>query len=104
QPATGILVGRAILNGNVNSAGLPTTVFFEYGLTTNYGKTTATMNLAPGNVSVPVSIPIVGLSPATTYHYRMVATNSFGAGNGIEQSFATATYATNYVVTTLGDS
>src|SRR5213075_135339 len=73
RPATGILAGRAILNGAVNPGGLSTTVYFQYGLTTNYGTTTATTNLSAGNLAQAVSIPISSLSPATTYYYRSVA-------------------------------
>jgi hypothetical protein len=104
QPATGILAGRAILNGNVNPGGLPTTVYFQYGPTTNYGTTTATTNLPAGNLSQALSIPLSSLTPATTYYFRLVAVNSFGQVTGSSQSFTTAPLASTYVVNTLNDS
>jgi len=104
QPATGILAGRAILNGTVNPGGLPSSDYFQYGLTTNYGTTTATTNLPAGNLPQGLSIPITGLLPATTYYYRVVAVNSFGQVTGSSQNFTTAQRASTYVVSTLNDS
>jgi hypothetical protein len=37
----------------------------------------------------PVAAMLDGLSPGTTYHFRVVATNKAGAGYGHDQSFTT---------------
>jgi hypothetical protein len=37
-----------------------------------------------------VSVYVSGLSPGTTYHYRLSAWDAAGIGNGVEQSFTTA--------------
>jgi phosphodiesterase/alkaline phosphatase D-like protein len=78
--ATNIATTSATLNGTVNANGYLTTVSFEYGTTINYGST-ATANQSPvtGNTIANVSADITGLTLGSTYHYRIVATNSLGA-------------------------
>jgi uncharacterized protein (TIGR02145 family) len=67
----------AILNGTINGYGLLTTVTFEYGTTTNYGSTvTASQSPVSGNSITNVSVAISGLTPNTTYHFRVRAENS----------------------------
>jgi hypothetical protein len=68
----------ATLTGTVNPNGLDTTVHFEYGLTSSYGFTTATQDIGAGVNPVSVTQDISGLYVVTTYHYRIVATNSAG--------------------------
>lgn len=88
--ATLVTSTSSTLNGTVNPNGLTTAVTFQYGTTTNYGSTvTATPNSVSGTSSVPVSAAITALSPNSTYHYRVVATNSAGTTNGADQTFAT---------------
>jgi len=88
--ATGIGLNGATLNGTVNANGASSAVIFEYGLTTSYGSTIAAV---PPNVTgtavTPVSAAVSGLLPGTLYHYRVVATNSGGAGNGNDMTFTT---------------
>ena len=43
-----------------------------------------------GSANVPVSAPLTGLTPATTYHYRLVAKNASGTSNGSDGVFTTA--------------
>ncbi len=78
----------AILNGVVNAYGLSTTVIFEYGETLSYGKTVAAN---PGSLSgtTPTSLnaSITGLTPGTTYHFRVKATNSSGITYSSDLSF-----------------
>lgn len=78
------------LNGSVNPNGASTTVTFEYGLTTSYGSTiTATQSPASGSVPVNISTNLTGLTPGTTYHYRIKALNSGGTSYGADMSFTT---------------
>ena len=89
--ATDISATTATLTGTVNPAGLTTSACFEYGLTDNYGSTVA-VALAPdnGTNTQAVSASLTGLQPATTYHYRLVITNSQGSAYGDDATFATA--------------
>jgi hypothetical protein len=38
---------------------------------------------------VRVSAPVINLAANATYHYRIIATNSEGTGDGADQSFST---------------
>lgn len=77
--ATNITDISAMLTGTVNPKGLPTTAWFEYGLTTNYGSTVA-VTLSPNNgmVMQAVSTILSGLTSGATYHYRLAAFSSGG--------------------------
>jgi phosphodiesterase/alkaline phosphatase D-like protein len=78
----------ANLKGTVNANNADATVTFEYGLTTAYGTTvTADQSPVPGSTDTAVSKTISGLTADTTYHYRVVATNSQGTTNGADMTF-----------------
>jgi hypothetical protein len=88
NPATNVASSSATLNGSVDPHGLTTTVYFQYGTTTSYGHTTATQNKT-GNTYQSVSANISGLTASTTYHFRIVATNSSGTTYGSDRTFTT---------------
>jgi hypothetical protein len=88
-PAGGVGDRSAALSGSVDPNGAPTSYRFEYGPTTAYGSTTATIGAGSGRGPVAAAATLGGLSPATTYHYRIVATNSGGVTYGADQSFTT---------------
>ena len=70
--ASSISSTTATLNGSVNANNASSTVTFEYGTTTFYGTSvTATPNTVTGTSSTSVSAGITGLTPNTTYHYRV---------------------------------
>ena len=91
--SSAVLRTSAKLEGTVNPEGKEvTSCQFEYGTSAAYGNT-APCATAPGSgsSSVPVSAEVSGLTPETTYHYRLVAGYS-----------AATTYAgTDHTVTTL---
>ncbi|HTS18487.1 MAG TPA: hypothetical protein VMP11_13015 [Verrucomicrobiae bacterium] len=76
------------MNGGVNPNGLATSAYFQWGPTTSYGNTTASMNVGSGNSTTNISTTIAGLSQSTTYHYRLVASNSAGTNTGGDETFA----------------
>ena len=88
-PATGIGPRSATLIGSVKLMGVPTSYRFEYGTTTAYGSETAATNLGDDVTELPVATTVDGLSPGTTYHYRLVGSNKAGAGYGSDQTFTT---------------
>jgi len=88
-PATGVGLTTATLTGTVNPSSAATDWRFEWGLTTSYGAQTAWTAAGSGTADVPVSGPISGLAAGATYHYRLVATNSFGTAAGADRSFTT---------------
>jgi parallel beta-helix repeat protein len=89
NPATSVTTNSATLNGTVNPTGASTTYYFEYGTTTSYGSTTTTTSAGSGTSAIAVSSDISGLELGTTYHFRLVATNSVGTTNGSDQTFTT---------------
>jgi hypothetical protein len=87
--STGVSGSSAVLHGNVNPNDRPTTYLFEYGTTTAYGSTTPQGSLAKSKSAKPVSATVTGLEPETTYHFRLVATNSKGTTRGPDIAFTT---------------
>ena len=88
NPATLITSHSARLNGTVNPHGLSTTVYFQYGRTTNYGSRTPNQTKT-GNTYQNVLANISGLSAGTTYHFRIVGTNTAGTRYGGDRTFTT---------------
>jgi hypothetical protein len=78
------------LAGGANPKGVPTSYRFELGVDTGYGTPTATGSLASADRMVPVSTQVSGLQPGTTYHYRLVASNTHGTTYGLDRAFTTA--------------
>ena len=98
--AASITGSGATLNGTVNSNGSATAVSFDYGLTTAYGLNVAgTPQAATGNSATSVSATIAGLSPGTTFHFRVIGTSAGGTTNGTDQTFTTSGVAAQYAWT-----
>jgi hypothetical protein len=81
EPASGVGQQEATLNATVNpeNEGREASYRFEYGPTTSYGETApATGVLSAGSrlVNEHVSQTLSGLSEGTTYHYRVVASDT----------------------------
>jgi hypothetical protein len=87
--ASSITKTGATLNGMVNPEDAETKYYFEYGETISYGKKTAEADIGSGGSNVEVNKTVTSLEPETTYHYRIVATNSIGTTDGIDQTFTT---------------
>jgi hypothetical protein len=77
------------LNGTVNPKGAETTYFFQYGTTRLFGLSTQVTSAGAGNRGVRISVPVGGLAPFTTYHYRLVAQNAKGMTIGKRRTFRT---------------
>lgn len=93
--ATDIAANSAKLNGTVNTNYLSTKIIFEYGTTTTYGDTIkATQSPISGDSTYNVSANLDGLLNGTTYHYRVIATNSLGTVYGSDETFSTFGYIT----------
>lgn len=88
--ATGVSASGATLNGSVNPNGLATTVYYQYGPTSSYGSATAPQNAGSGTGAAPEPVTLTGLSAATSYHFRIVASSSAGTSLGVDQSFVTS--------------
>lgn len=90
--ATSISENSATINAQVNGYGISTSISFEYGPTTSYGKTvSATPATVTGNTLTSASAVLSGLAANTTYHYRVKAVNSSGTAYGNNKTFTTLT-------------
>lgn len=90
----------ATLAGSVNPGALDTTDQFEYGTSaTALSSSTPTFNDGAGSGSVSVSVTLHNLKPATTYEFRITATNSSGTSDGVEETFTTSAASKPTVVT-----
>jgi hypothetical protein len=79
EPATNVSFTTATLNGTVNANGGTATVSVQYGLGANFGNTIAAKPAEViGRTVTPVSADISGLTPGTTYSFRVVATDGLG--------------------------
>ncbi len=88
NPATNVTASSAKLNGSLDPHGLTTTVHFQYGTTISYGHNTTTQTQT-GNTYRNIAANISGLAAHTTYHFRIVATNSAGTKMGGDRTLAT---------------
>jgi glycosidase len=79
----------ATISASVNPNGAATTVYFEYGPTSAYGTLTANQSIPTGTTYVTRNASLTDLVPGTTYHYRVVATNSAGTTYGPDATFTT---------------
>jgi hypothetical protein len=84
---------EALVGGNVNPKNSPTTYWVEYGATSNYGQSSPATKDAPagsGGAAETLTQTISGLTPGTTYHFRLVATNGIGGEiHGEDMTFET---------------
>jgi hypothetical protein len=87
--ATGVSSNAATLVGTVNPNGHAASWYFQYGTTSSYGLQTPTRSSSSANGVRNVTEAITSLNPSTTYHYRLVATNSVGTTFGNDVSFST---------------
>lgn len=97
--ATKIGDATAVLHGSVNPNGHATQFDFTYGPTTAYGATSTPHAIKAGTKSVAVSTTLKGLTPGTTYHYRIQAISSGGAVFGADRTFTTTGHPPAAVVT-----
>jgi len=105
-PVTSVGPSTATVTGTVNPNGQATTWYVEYGTSTSYGTKTSNVSAGSGTANTAVSASLSGLTPGTTYHYRVVATNSSGTARGADGIFTTSSApvavtgsATNVTVT-----
>jgi hypothetical protein len=85
-------VSQATLNATVNpNEAEVSNCHFDWGTSSSYGAVVPCAP-APGAGAAPVSVTagLTGLQPATTYHFRAVATNAGGTSYEAEQVFTTS--------------
>lgn len=85
-PESGLALGAATLNGSASSFGFPTTVWFEWGDSTNLNNVTPPQTLGSGFSSTNFSEVLTGLAPGT-YRFRAAGSNDLGVVFGSIRSF-----------------
>jgi hypothetical protein len=87
-----VLPTSVTVAGTVNAEGTATTWYFQYGLATDasYGSRTASVSAGSSTGNVQVSRSLTGLTPATSYHFQIVATSSVATTYGADVSFNTS--------------
>lgn len=81
-----VVADTAQLRGSSNPRGNPTSIFFEWGATTQYGSATPTNAIGAGSSAISFSQTLSNLA-AGTYHYRAVAAFDGGRTEGSDQVF-----------------
>ena len=76
---------NATLNAQVHPLGTPTSAWFEWGATTNYGNTTPPQQLSGANI-VNLSQVLTNLVGDVDYQFRLIVSNHLGAVLGTNQT------------------
>ena len=90
---TNVTQSGATLQGSINPSDKATTYYFEYGTSMAYGTVTPETTLPKSKAWQAVSAEITGLSPGSTYHYRIIGWNGGGTNDktvGSDHTFTTA--------------
>jgi hypothetical protein len=87
-PATAVGTTVATTTGTVDPNGAGTTWVFQYGLSA-YTMQSLSGSLKAGTAPQTVSWQLQGLTPGTTFHYRLVAYHGTVATPGLDQTFVT---------------
>ncbi len=89
--AGGVAQNAATLTGTIDTEGFETTYEFDIGVDTSYGtRIFGDAGVEPGPHAFTAALQ--GLTAGATYHYRVLATNTFGTRYGADQTFTTASY------------
>ncbi len=90
DPASGVSVDGATLNGTVNPGGQAVQYQFAYGTAASSLDQTTPLTTGPtGTTATPVSAALSGLLPATTYYYQLNVVAGGQTYPGSVQTFTT---------------
>jgi hypothetical protein len=87
KPASSLDQEDITLNAEFDGDGIDTTYYFEYGLTDEYGSVTPEESAGVTSGPTQVSADIDQFNGYRTYHYRVIAVNSFGKTVGQDETF-----------------
>ena len=90
EPAIDITAKSASLIARVTPNGTATSAYFNYGVDSQFDKSTQVEVVGVSFVDQFLSHSVTGLLCETTYQYRIVASNEDGVSNGDALSFTTA--------------
>ena len=89
--ATSVTQNEAVLNGSLTPNGTAADAWFEIGINPNLASydNTAIQTLPAGTTSQPIFASRSGLTPGTTYYFRVVASDGSGREEGEILNFTT---------------
>jgi hypothetical protein len=90
--ASAVSSNSAMLNGLINPLGSPSTWAFQFGTSPSYSDTQPDQSGGSGTIEIPVNSMLTGLTPGTTYNFRLTGKNTIGAANGANLTFTTAPF------------
>jgi hypothetical protein len=91
--ASEVSQNSALISGTVDPEGVQTSYEFDIGTDTSYG-TRLSGNAGSVSGTETVTVGLGGLSPGTTYHFRLIATNVYGSASGTDVTFTTPDFPT----------
>ncbi|MFZ2278097.1 MAG: hypothetical protein WAW39_09865 [Prosthecobacter sp.] len=94
QSASALAPTAATLNALFETGSSPATVVFEYGTTTAYGSRYTAPAAFGASTEATTTYALLGLTPNTAYHYRIIVTNGEGSSTGMDMSFTTLSLPT----------
>jgi len=98
-PAAGVGTATVTLTGTLDAHGLPVSYWFEFGTSTAYGSRLYGGSAQVQGAEASIALPVAGLQPGATYHYRLVASSQAGGPiHGGDQQFATPGLAQPFAV------
>ena len=102
QAASSVAITTATLNGDFTAGGGSTSVTFTYGTDSALaaGTTTTTTANSPSSTDGSRTLALTGLTAATTYYFRISASNSTGSANGSILNFTTQNLASQTITWT----
>jgi fibronectin-binding autotransporter adhesin len=87
--ASNVTTNSARIHAMINPSGFDTSVYFDYGTSTNFGNRTVPQSLGNGFSDLQVQADLTGLLQSTGYYYQVVASNAHGIVYGGVRSFFT---------------
>ncbi len=88
-----VMPTSATLTGSLNPKGTDAHYYFEWGQTTTYGNQIPTPpgdDAGAGTQPVQAEAALAALTPNTTYHYRILGTDTYGTTTGTDETFTTS--------------
>jgi phosphodiesterase/alkaline phosphatase D-like protein len=100
--ATDITSTSVVLHGDADPGSNDSSWYFQYGTGTSYGTNTPAASVAAG--PRPVQAVVGGLTPGTTYHYRLVVVENVSNSQPTVSTGEDLTFTTPSGAATTGDA
>lgn len=87
---TSVTRSNALIGFHLSTNNAPTEYWVQYGIGQSYGQVSARTLLPASGVTEAPSLYLEDLSPGTTYHYQLLASNATGEVSSSDETFTTA--------------